>query len=209
MYNEKNGSAAPGGTLMTRKTQKRGSHRPAERRLRSRLRSVIEKQRDHIAELADLMKQEQVLITELDHTSPRSEELDKFDTRTRRESHDTVTQYIVKLTQLRDYTNDFLAVIDDLDDLDTRPRLLPVRDVSTATTEEHITSLLDGSQFQILTRSLVAYDISADDYRRLFGLPDDYLLWTKKVQNTRRGVVLKHRVWDKRRVSKSHDDDAG
>ncbi|NSX94427.1 MucR family transcriptional regulator [Agrobacterium tumefaciens] len=194
---------------MTRKTQKRGSHRPAERRLRSRLRSVIEKQRDHIAELADLMKQEQVLITELDHTSPRSEELDKFDTRTRRESHDTVTQYIVKLTQLRDYTNDFLAVIDDLDDLDTRPRLLPVRDVSTATTEEHITSLLDGSQFQILTRSLVAYDISADDYRRLFGLPDDYLLWTKKVQNTRRGVVLKHRVWDKRRVSKSHDDDAG
>lgn len=194
---------------MTRKTQKRGSHRPAERRLRSRLRSVIEKQRDHIAELAELMKQEQVLITELDHTAPRSEELDKFDTRTRRASHDTVTQYIVKLTQLRDYTNDFLAVIDDLDDLDTRPRLLPVRDVSTATTEEHITSLLDGSQFQILTRSLVAYDISADDYRRLFGLPDDYLLWTKKVQNTRRGVVLKHRVWDKRRVSKSHDDDAG
>lgn len=193
---------------MTRKTQKRGSHRPAERRLRSRLRSVIEKQREHIAELAELMKQEQLLITELDHTSPRSEELDKFDTRTRRESHDTVTQYIVKLTQLRDYTNDFLAVIDDLDDLDARPRLLPVRDVSTATTEDHITSLLDGAQFQILTRSLVAYNISADDYRRLFGLPDDYLLWTKKVQNTRRGVVLKHRVWDKRRVSKTHDDDA-
>jgi hypothetical protein len=193
---------------MTRKTQKRGSHRPAERRLRSRLRSVIEKQRGHIAELSELMKQEQVLITELDRTSPRSEELDHFDTQTRRKAHDTVTQYIVKLTQLRDYTNDFLSVIDDLDELDTRPRLLPVRDVDTATTTEHITSLLDGSQFQILTRSLVGYDITADDYRRIFGLPDDYLLWTKKVQDTRRGVVLKHRVWDKRRVSKSHDEDA-
>lgn len=194
---------------MTRKTQKRGSHRPTERRLRTRLRAVIEKQREYIGELSELMRQEQSLIAELDHTPPRADELQNFDTAARRKAHDTLTQYIVKLTQLRDYTKDFLTVIDELDDLDNRPRLLPVRDVDTATTSDHITSLLDGSQFQILTRSLVGYEITADDYRRLFGLPDEYLLWTKKVQDTRRGVVLKHRVWDKRRVSKGHDDEEG
>ncbi len=194
---------------MTRKTQKRGSHRPAERRLRTRLRAVIEKQRDYIVELSELMRQEQSLIAELDHTPPRAEEVSKFDAAARRKAHDTLTQYIVKLTQLRDYSKDFMTVIDELDELDSHPRLLPVRDVDSATTSEHITSLLDGSQFQILTRSLVGYNITADDYRRLFGLPDDYLLWTKKVQDTRRGVVLKHRVWDKRRVSKSHDNDEG
>ncbi|OCJ11466.1 hypothetical protein A6U87_27370 [Rhizobium sp. AC44/96] len=192
---------------MTRKTVKRGSHRPAERRLRTRLRAVIEKQREYIGELSELLRQEQALIAELDHTSPRAEELEKFSTPARRKAQDTLTQYIVKLTQLGNYTKDFATVIDELDALDSSPRLLPVRDVDTATTTEHITSLLDGAQFQILTRSLVGYNITADDYRRLFGLEDDYLLWTKKVQDTRRGVVLKHRVWDKRRVSKGHEDE--
>ncbi len=148
---------------MTRKTQKRGSHRPAERRLRTRLRAVIEKQRDYIVELSELMRQEQSLIAELDHTPPRAEEVSKFDAAARRKAHDTLTQYIVKLTQLRDYTKDFMTVIDELDELDSHPRLLPVRDVDSATTSEHITSLLDGSQFQILTRSLVGYNITADD----------------------------------------------
>ncbi|WP_318914449.1 hypothetical protein [Shinella zoogloeoides] len=134
---------------MTRKTQKRGSHRPTERRLRTRLRAVIEKQREYIGELSELMRQEQSLIAELDHTR-----LVQMNSKisipppgaSARHAHSVHRQ---AHSALRDYTKDFLTVIDELDDLDSRPRLLPVRDVDTATTSDHITSLLDGSQFQI------------------------------------------------------------
>lgn len=186
------------GDIVRTPRNRRGSDRRAEMRARHRIGKGIAKLKHDVTELAGLIRSDQKLVHRIEHSDARVERLSQSPLPPDMDKAHALAEYHAGLSRLEYILNEAERVLSQFEQLDSKPRMTPVIDIADATTKEYITSLIDGAQFQILTRSLSAYDLSPDDYRRLFGLPDDYLLWTEKLKRARSKIIKDNRVWDKR-----------
>jgi hypothetical protein len=105
-----------------------------------------------------------------------------------------------KLDDIRETANklktDVNGVVTDL--MLNGPRIVAYGDMASArnTSGRTITNLIDGKQRKLMTHTLKRLGMRTNDYRRVFGLPDDTRLWIDKLSTSRASNIAEHAVWN-------------
>jgi predicted transcriptional regulator len=179
--------------------QRAGSDRIAERRARRRMSDALASLREDIASLLGLVHSDQALVEKLEQTPERIEARETSGRTKDREEASVLPEYHALVSHLSYMIREFDGLMEQFEELESRPRMVPVVHSENARTDAYVASMIDGSRYRVMTRSLRQYGINADDYRRLFGLPDDYMLWIDEVKETRSEIISEKRVWETNR----------
>lgn len=186
-----------------RKTRpKPGSDRRAEQRTRQRMADALLALREDLSVFANLIQADQALVAKLEQHESRIAARESNELPSPPDTPLVLPEYQALLSHMGYMLMEFEGLLKQMDGMETKPRMKPLVSVENASTEDYVVSMLDGGRFQVMTRSLRHYGITAADYRRLFGLPEDYMLWTEKVKQARSEIISESRVWEKHRNRK-------
>ena len=186
-----------------RKTRpKSGSDRRSEARTRQRMADALAALREDLANFSRLVQADQTLVAKLEEAPARVQAREALGLSPAPHPTLALTEYQALLSHMNYMLKDFEGLLKQLDGMESRPRMERIVPLEEATTDDYVVSMIDGTHFQVMTRSLRQYGISASDYRRLFGLPDDYMLWTEKVKQARSEIISESRVWEKHKNRK-------
>lgn len=180
----------------------KGSDRKAEHKIRARIREAVNELRQLVGEYSELIRADQDLIRHIQRSHVRADFLAQQQMSAPANQSTVLAEMHAVLSQHTADLDDILQSVARFEELDSEARMTPVVPVNKAITKDGIVNLIDGRKGRILSRGLRHYELDGDDYRRLFGLPDDYLLWTADFAKKRAAVMKRNEVWTTRRVSK-------
>ncbi|MDZ4762798.1 MAG: MucR family transcriptional regulator [Alphaproteobacteria bacterium] len=82
---------------------------------------------------------------------------------------------VADLPRLIERVHSTLVEIDSAGSVEEKPELKPAVAIRKSVTDDHIVCLEDGKKFKSLKRHLrTRYDMSPEEYREKWGLPQDY-----------------------------------